>query len=386
MLISHNWLKYYIDFDYTPQQLTDNLTMLGIEVESYTDQKNIYEAFYVGEVLQKEKHPNADKLSLCKVSLGNKELSIVCGASNVQQGQKVIVGVVGATVPNSGFKLGKVNIRDCFSEGMICSESELNLGDDHSGIMVLPDDAPVGKNIIEYLGLDDIILDISLTPNKPDCASHLGVARELSTILKQKIKLSKPLLKQDKIHISDYLSVEVIDNDLCPRYAARVLLGIKNGESPSCLKNALRNVGLRPRNIIVDVTNYVLMGIGHPLHAFDYDKVAGKKIEVKKGFIQKFTTLDNKERQLDKDMLMICDAEKPIAIAGVMGGKNSEITDETTNVVIESAFFNPSSIRRTSKKLGLQTDASYRFERGTDVDICVYAVNLAAEMIVDLAK
>ena len=386
MLISSNWLKYYIDFNLSPNELADRLTMLGIEVESYTDQKIIYDGFYVGKVLTKEKHPSADKLSLCKVGVGAKEFSIICGAPNVDKDQKVVVGLVGATVPSAGFKLEKRKIRDHYSEGMICSKSELNLGEEHSGIWVLPDDAPLGKPIIEYLNLDDLILDISLTPNKSDCASHLGVARELAAVLKNKIKLPKLKIPASKKNISDCISVNVFNDSLCPRYAIRTINGIKNGESPTYLKNILNNVGIRPRNIVVDVTNYVLMGLGQPLHAFDYDKIAEQKIEVKNGFTQKFITLDDKERQLEKDMLMICDAEKPIAIAGVMGGKNTEITDDTTSVVLESAFFNPSSIRRTSKKLGLQTDASYRFERGTDIDICIYALDIATAMIVELTS
>ena len=386
MLILQNWLKKYIDFNLTPTELSETLTMLGIEVESYKDLKTIYEGFYVGEVLTKEKHPNADKLSLCKVSIGNKELSIICGAPNVAAGQKVIVGIIGATVPSAGFKLEKRKIRDYYSEGMICSQAELNLGEDQSGIWVLPNDAPVGKTIIEYLQLDDLVLEISLTPNKPDCISHIGVARELAAVLKQKITLPKIKLEESKKEkTSKYISVNVANNELCPRYTTRIIKNIKNVESPEFLKNALINVGIRPRNVVVDVTNYVLFGYGQPLHAFDYDKITGQELEIKNGFTKKFITLDGKERQLDKDMLMICDAEKPIAIAGVMGGKNTEITDDTTNVILESAFFNPSSIRRTSKKLALQTDASYRFERGADIDICKYAIDVAADLIKEFA-
>ncbi|MDR0926989.1 MAG: phenylalanine--tRNA ligase subunit beta [Ignavibacteria bacterium] len=384
MNISYNWLKKYVDFDFTPSQIDDALTMLGVEVESYSVLRNKYAGFVIGEVLHKEKHPDSDHLSLCNVSVGNREFPIVCGAPNVAAGQKIVFGQIGATVPSAGIKLEKRKIRGHYSEGMICSQSELELGDDHSGIWVLPDDAPVGIELVKYLDIDDIILEISLTPNKADCASHIGIARELAAVLQQQIAPLKTKVKEGKVPTSNEVSLDVKDTHLCPRYAARVITNVRNSESPQWLKQALLKIGLRPRNVVVDVTNYVLMDLGQPLHSFDLDKVAGRKIVVKNGFNTKFMTLDGKERQLTPDMLMICDKEKPIAIAGVMGGQNSEIDDTTTNVVLESAFFNPSSIRKTSKKLALQTDASYRFERGCDIDIVIPAIDLAAKMIAEL--
>ena len=405
MNISCNWLKQFVDFDLTLTELEETLTMLGIEVEAYTNLAAKFENFVIGEVLTKEKHPNADKLSLCKVNVGTAELQIVCGAPNVATGQKVAVGRVGAVVPSNQIKLEKRKIRDCYSEGMICSRAELTLGDDSDGIWVLPNDAEVGKSLVQYLDIDDVILDVSLTPNKADCLSHLGIARELGVALKQKIHLPQTDLNPatvtntvtntvtDKnnvnvstVRTSDTVKVEVADNNLCPRYVARIVKNVKNGESPDWLKNKLLNVGLRPKNIVVDVTNYVLMDLGHPLHAFDFDKVTGEKLVIKNGFAgTKFVTLDGKERKLDSEMLMICDSEKPIAIAGVMGGQNSEISNETKNVILESAFFNPSSIRKTAKTLGISSDASYRFERGADVDMVIPAINKAAQMLAELA-
>jgi len=385
MNISVNWLKQFVDFDFTLSELENTLTMLGIEVESYINLAEKYENFVIGEVLTKEKHPNADKLSLCKVSIRSEELQIVCGAANVDAGQKVVVGKIGAIIPSNKIKLEKRKIRDIYSEGMICSQTELELGDDSGGIWVLPNDAEVGKTVIEYLALDDIILDVSLTPNKADCLSHIGIAREIAAVMKKKIQLPQIELNEIDEKTDNAVTVEVLNNELCPRYAARIIKNIRNGESPDWLKNKLTNIGLRPRNIVVDVTNYVLMDLGQPLHAFDFSKVSGDKLIVKNGFDgEKFITLDGKERTLTQEMLMICDSEKPIAIAGVMGGQNSEITNETTTVILESAFFNPSSIRKTAKKLGISSDASHRFERGADIDMVIPAINKAAQMIAEL--
>ncbi|MBQ6269035.1 MAG: phenylalanine--tRNA ligase subunit beta [Bacteroidetes bacterium] len=392
MKISSKWLKNYIDFDYNVEQLDNVLTMLGVEVESYEVLKNKYNGFYVGYVKDKQKHPKSEILSVCTVNIGNDDLTVVCGASNVERDQKVVVGTLGAIVPSNGLKLEKRTIRGVTSEGMICSQAELELGDDNLGIWVLPNDAPAGALLVNYLNIDDIILDISLTPNKADCASHLGIAREIAAHKRSKLKQPIDNVDVSKANtsnesINDYIKVNVPDSSLCPRYMAKVVKNVKNGKSPRWLRNELLKVGIRPINIVVDVTNWVLMDCGQPLHAFDLDKVAGNTINVKNGFANyKFTTLDSKEHVLDKDMLMICDAEKPIAIAGVMGGKNSEISDDTVNVVLESAYFNPVSVRRTSKKTAISTDASYRFERGTDVNMVEHAINKAANYIAVLTN
>ena len=389
MNISCNWLKNYIDFNYSTSELDKVLTMLGIEVENSQDLKKKYTGFFIGEVISKEKHPKSEILSLCKVKIGDEELQIVCGAKNVDSKQKVVVGKIGAIVPSNNMMLERRKIRDVYSEGMICSQSELELGNDSSGIWVLPNDAKSGLTLIEYLKMDDVILEISLTPNKSDCASHIGIAREIAAVLRKPIKpinssIPKKNIKAVK-NLNDFITVEVKNAELCPRYAARVIQNVKNGESPEWLQKELTNIGLRPLNIVVDVTNYILMDLGQPLHSFDLDKIAAQKLVIKNGFTNtKFKTLDDKERILDSEMLMICDNEKPVAIAGIMGGQNSEISNETTNVVLESAFFNPSSIRKTAKKLGISTDASYRFERGADIDMVIPAINKAAKMIAEL--
>ncbi len=385
MYLSYNWLKELVDFDLNPEQLDHVLTMLGIEVEEIIDYKKKYENFYVAKVLSKEKHPNADKLSVCEVDFGNGVNTVVCGAPNVEAGQKVILGLPGAIVPQGGFKLVSRAVRKIVSDGMICSEAEMELGSDASGIKVLPENSKIGQTLYDFLNLNDIIFDISLTPNKADCLSHIGVARELSAYNGNLVKIPEINILENDNNISDKIKVIIEDKEKCQRYAARVIRDVKVKESPDWLKNRLLLLGLRPRNVVVDVTNYVLMECGQPLHSFDLNKITGNTIICKTAKAnEKFTTLDSKERILDDSMLMICDAEKSVAIGGVMGGENSEINDNTTDVLLESAFFNPSSIRRTSKKLAIQSDASYRFERGVDIDNITYALNRASQLIAEL--
>ncbi len=385
MLLSLNWLKEFVEFDLSYNELENALTMLGIEVENVVFQEEKYQNFIIAEIIEKKPHPNADKLSLCNVNTGSEILKVVCGAPNVAQGQKVILGLAGAVVPNGGFKLEKRKIRGEESNGMICSLNELELGNSNEGIEVLPEDAPLGMKISDYYGLNDTILEISLTPNKSDCLSHLGVAREIAAYLRKPIIYPDFNIIEVNDNISNYAKVIVEDNDKCPRYTARVIRNCKIVESPEWLKKKLKNIGLRPINVAVDVTNYVLMESGQPLHAFDLDKIKDNTIIVKTAEEgQKFVTLDGKERILSNEMLLICDAEKPIAIGGVMGGQNSEIDLNTTNILLESAFFNPSSIRKTSKKLGLQSDSSYRFERGVDISNVPKALDRAAKLIAEL--
>ena len=392
MKVSQNWLKQYISFKFTPEQFTEKLSMLGLEVESYEDLSKKYDKFVVGEVLERVKHPNADRLSVCKVNLGSIVQEVVCGAPNVAAGQKVAVALVGAVIPHNQhcddvkpFILERAKIRGVESNGMICSEQELGLGKDASGVLVLDAAAKTGTPLAKYLGQTDTIYEIGITPNRSDCLSHIGVAREIGVLVNKKIKNPKVILKENKTPASKYAKIEILDKEKCPRYSARVLRNIKIGPSPKWLQDILSSVGVRPINNVVDVTNYVLMETGHPLHAFDYDKLSGHKIVVKTAQEgEKFVTLDGKERTLTSETLMICDAERPIAIAGVMGGANTEISDTTANILIESAYFNPQNIRRTSKYLGLSTEASYRFERGADINITVSAVNRAAQMIQEL--
>jgi phenylalanyl-tRNA synthetase beta chain len=393
MKVSQNWLKQFVDFKFTPEQFTENLSMVGLEVESYDDLSKKYDNFVVGEVLERAKHPNADRLSVCKVNIGSGVQEVVCGAPNVATGQKVVVALVGAVIPHNQhdpegkpFIIERAKIRGVESNGMICSELELGLGKDAGGILVLDAKAKPGISFAKYLGQTDVIFEIGITPNRSDCLSHLGVAREIGALVNKKIKLPKIKLKESKISTAKFASIEILDKEKCPRYSARVLRNVKIEPSPKWLQDLLTSIGVRPINNVVDVTNYVLMETGHPLHAFDYDKLAGHKIIVKTANDgDKFVTLDGKERTLTSDTLMICDAEKPIAVAGVMGGANTEISDATTNILIESAYFDSKNIRRTSKKLDLSTEASYRFERGTDIGNTVFAANRAAQMIQELS-
>ncbi len=390
MKISLRWLSEYIDFSFSPQELAAKLTALGIEVEAIEDFSSKFNKIVVGEVLEVTPHPNADKLRLTKVNVGNGQpLSIVCGAPNVAQGQKVAVATIGADL-GEGFVIKKSKIRGEVSEGMICSERELGLSENHEGIWVLPGDVAVGAPLAKAIGKEDVIFEVGLTPNRADCLSHIGIAREVAVLTGGKIakpEAEKKYLDTSKTKVADAAKVTINDPKLCPRYAARVVRGVTIKESPEWLKQKLEAIGLRPRNNIVDITNFVLMECGHPLHAFDLGKVKDAHIIVRRaeGFAKKFTTLDSRERELDPDTLLIADAEKPLAIAGIMGGENSEITDSTTDVLIESAYFKPTSIRRSAKKLGLSTDASHRFERGTDIENVIYAVDRAALLMGEIA-
>ncbi|HWA07654.1 MAG TPA: phenylalanine--tRNA ligase subunit beta [Ignavibacteria bacterium] len=386
MKISLNWLRNYIDISLSVDELVKGLTDLGIEVESVENQQEKLNKFVIGKVIERSKHPNADKLSVCKVDAGTGEiLNIVCGAPNVDTGQTVCVALVGAIVPNGGFEIKKAKLRGEPSEGMICSAKELELGDDHSGIMVLDTDLPVGTPFAEYLKQNDVILEIGITPNRGDLLSHIGVARELGALTGNKIK--EPQLKNDFSggDLSKKIAVEIENTKGCLRYCGSMVEGITVKESPEWLKSYLNAVGLRPINNIVDVTNYVMMECGQPLHAFDYDTISGKRIIVRSaGNDKKFKTLDSKERTLRDDVLLICDGEKPVALAGIMGGENSEISNSTTSVFIESAYFDPVLTRLSSKYLGLQSDSSYRFERGVDIDRTEWACKRAAELIAEL--
>ncbi len=385
MYLSLNWLNEFIPTDCSNSELDNKLTMLGIEVESIQDYRNKYRKFVVAEVLEKEKHPDADKLSICRVNDGTGTITVVCGAPNVAAGQKVVFAQEGAIVPNGGWKIEKRKVRKVESCGMICSKAELELEGDHSGIWELPTETPVGTPLADFLGLNDTVFEISMTPNRPDCLNHVGIARELSAESGQEIKMPTFKLNETGAPIADQTSVEVLDSEKCPRYMARLIRGAKITESPEWLRNRLIACGTRPINAAVDVTNLVLLECGQPLHAFDFAKLKGGRIVVRTvADGEKFTTLDSKERTLDSSMLMICDASSPVAVGGVMGGENSEITDSTTDILIESAFFAPSSVRRTAKKLGIQSESSYRFERGVDIDNLQYALDRAAALITEL--
>jgi phenylalanyl-tRNA synthetase beta chain len=393
MKISYNWLKTFIATDKTPQEVSTILTAIGLEVESLEKVQAIpggLEGLVIGEVKECGQHPNADRLRITKVDLGRGTLlDIVCGAPNVAAGQKVVVATVGCEIfPTEGepFKIGKSKIRGEVSEGMICAEDEIGLGKSHDGIMVLPQEAVIGTLAKNYFNLpDDFLYEIGLTPNRADAASHLGVARDLAAFLKQEI--IKPSVEAFKIaHTSNTIDVQVMDEDAAPRYSGVTISGITVQESPNWLKEKLAVIGIRSINNIVDVTNFVLHDLGQPLHAFDADDIKGGKVVVKKceqG--TKFITLDEVERTLNADDLMICDAEKPMCIAGVFGGIGSGVKATTKNIFLESAYFNAVSVRKTSKRFGLKTDASFRFERGTDPEITVYALKRAALLIQEVA-
>lgn len=387
MKISLNWIKDYVNLDgITTEEIVDKLTMSGLEVENYVDETKKYSGIIVGLVKEVEKHPDADKLTVCTIYDGKSDLKVICGAPNVKKGQNVVFAQIGAIVPQGEMEIIKVKIRGVESNGMICAEDELGLSNDHSGIIILDGEFSAGTPISDALNLNDVILDIAITPNRPDALSHIGVARDLSAIFNRELRIPKLDYQESQQNVNQLASVEIEDKINCPRYSASVVTGVVIKESPDWLKNKLEKIVLRPINNVVDVTNFILHELGQPLHAFDLDHLAKRKIVVKSTNAEmKFTTLDSKERILPQGTMMICDGEMEVAVAGVMGGENSEVTESTKNILIESAYFNPSSIRRTSKKLQLASDASYRFERGTDPSNTVFAAKRAAQLIVLIA-
>ena len=398
MKISYNWIKQFINIDWTPEQTSELLTDLGLEVEgleTYQSVKGGLEGVVVGEVLTCEKHPNADKLKVTTVNVGNESpIQIVCGAPNVAAGQKVPVATIGTTLyteEGEAWTIKKGKIRGEESHGMICAEDELGLGKSHDGILVLDANTKVGTLAADIFDIEnDRVFEIGLTPNRADAMSHYGTARDLKAGLVQKdIKLELITPSVSAFHVENRtlkIDVDVKNKDLAPRYCGVTISGIKVGESPAWIQHRLKAIGLSPINNIVDVTNYVLHELGQPLHAFDANKILGNKIEVKTVAAgTKFTTLDGLERELHADDLMICDAEKPLCIAGVFGGLDSGVSNATTNIFLESAYFNPVSIRKTAKRHALNTDASFRFERGIDPNITEYALKRAALLIQEIA-
>ena len=387
MQIALDWLADYVDVsDISAEELADILTMGGVEAVAM-GRTLANDSVVIGHVLEAEKHPNADRLTVCTVNVGEESPStIVCGAPNVAAGQKVAVALPGAVLPD-GMKIKKAKIRKVESSGMICAEDELGLGDDHTGIIVLPEDAPVGERFLSYLCVDGHQIKLDVTPNRPDALSHIGMARDIAALLKKPFIMPEISVEENGPDVNTLAAVEIDDPAGCPRYVARVIENVKIGPSPAWLAGRLQQAGVRPINNVVDVTNYVLMGIGHPLHAFDLDQVAGRKIIVRAAADggEKFVTLDGQEREIPEGSVFICDGEKPVALGGIMGGENSEIGHQTTNVLLEAAYFNPSRIRKTAKQVGLQTEASYRFERGADYTCVTAAVDWAAMLISQLA-
>lgn len=398
MKISYNWLKQFVQIDWDAHKTGELLTDLGLEVEGIAQFESVkggLKGIVVGQVLTCEKHPNADKLKLTTVDVGQEApLQIVCGAPNVAAGQKVPVATVGTTLytkEGESWTIKKGKIRGEVSQGMICAEDEIGLGDGHDGIMVLNDDLVPGTPCAQVFDIEnDEVFEIGLTPNRADAMSHFGVARDLKAGLEQK-EIQKELVTPSTSNFSVdnrslKIDVEVKDSDLAPRYCGVTISNLIVQESPDWLKNRLKSIGLTPINNVVDVTNYVLHELGQPLHAFDASKIKGNKVEVKTlPAGTKFTTLDEVERELHEDDLMICDGEKPMCIAGVFGGIHSGVTEHTTSIFLESAYFDPVSIRKTAKRHGLSTDASFRFERGIDINLSKYALKRAALLIREIA-
>ena len=391
MIISLNWLKEYVDFSVSPEELADRLTMSGLEVESIEYVGKALESIVVAEILDMGKHPDADKLSLCRVSDGEAEYPIVCGASNMKAGDKVVLAKTGTVLPPGpkfpeGITIKKAKIRGQVSEGMLCAENELGLGIESDGIMILPAGAVPGTRLIDELGVNDVLLEICITPNRPDCLSVVGTAREAAAVLSGTAGYPDTSVKESDAPVGDYISVEIKSPAGCPRYTCRVIRNVKIGPSPKWMKTRLESAGIRAINNVVDVTNYVLLELGQPLHAFDYDLVKGQKIVVRQAEDgETITTLDGAERKLSSDDLLICDGERPVALAGVMGGADTEVSEGTMNILLESAYFSPDTVRKTSRKTGLKSESSYRFERGVDPEGVAKALDRAAALISELA-
>jgi phenylalanyl-tRNA synthetase beta chain len=424
MKVTFNWLKQYVDFNWSPEELTGRLTMLGLEVEGVQKISGAFDGIVVAQILTREPVPGSDKLSVCKVNDGNGERTIICGAQNHKPGDKVPLILPDFALPlkpgdKEPFVIKERKVFGITSQGMMCSPQELGLPDQVDGLLILPADAPIGKPFGEYLGRSggDVVYDLEVTPNRPDLNSVIGIAREIAAVtgnplrvpevssVGQRCSAASPDAQQ-RVPTNELVSVSIEDSELCPRYTARVIKGVKVGPSPDWLKSILEKVGIRSISNVVDVTNYVMLESGHPLHAFDYHLISGSSgrefaqnklesthvgcytptIVVRRAVAnEKFKTLDNQERNLTGEMLLIADEQKGIALAGVMGGANTEINNDTRDVLIESAYFLPTNIRRTSRQIGLRSESSYRFERGADIGICDWASRRAAQLILETA-
>lgn len=384
MIVTYNWLKEFVALDAPPQDLCHRLTMAGLEVDSLKELGGGLETVIVARLDQVDPHPEADRLTLCQVNTGSEIVSVVCGATNHKVGDLVALAQPGTVLPGD-FKIKKSKIRGQVSCGMLCSEKELGLAAESEGIMILPVHLPVGQPVFDAMGWRDYQIEIGLTPNRPDCLSVIGVAREVAALYGKQLTLPTINLTEAMEEISTHARVAIENSAACPRYAARMIRGVKIGPSPEWMVRRLEAVGMRSINNIVDVTNYVMMELGHPLHAFDFRFVEEGRIVVKSAQEgDKFATLDGQEHQLSADDLMICDGRKAVALAGVMGGLNSEVQDDTETILLEAAYFNPVTVRRTSKRLGLHTESSHRFERGADIDMVPVALDRAAALMAEL--
>ena len=387
MLISLNWLKQYIDLDGIEiNEMENALTMIGQEVEKIEVLGENLENVVTAQIIEKEMHPDSDHLTICKVDNGKEILQIVCGAPNHKAGDKVALAQVGAKLaPDFVIKKGK--IRGVESNGMLCSEEELNIGKDSDGIMILPEDTPVGVPMKEYLGISDTVFELEITPNRPDCLSHIGIARELGAYYNKEVKYPSFVINSESSEkTADNISVEIEDSNLAKRYAARIIKNVTVKESPKWLKERVESIGIRSINNIVDASNFIMMELNQPNHTFDLDKIEGGKIVVRAGHEnEKLVTLDEQERELNREDIVISDGVKAVALGGVMGGQNSEITENTKNILLEVANFNSQNVRKTSRRLTLFSESSYRFERRVDEENAINVINRLANIIQEVA-
>jgi phenylalanyl-tRNA synthetase beta chain len=385
MRVSLNWLKEYVNIEMSPQDLAERMTMAGLEVEALEPAGHSVEDIVAARILSIKAHPKADRLHICEVDAGGRILPVVCGAPNIVKGAMAPLALPGTRLPG-GVSVEESRIRGELSMGMLLAEDEMGLTEDHSGIMVLPPHVKPGESVSQALSLADWALEVSITPNRPDCTSVIGIAREIAAMTGVKLRRPSITIREQDRSISELAGVNVEDPEGCPRYAAGMIMGVKIGPSPFWMRYRLHVSGLRSINNVVDVTNFVLLEFGQPLHAFDYDRLKENRIVVRRaGEGERFMTLDGKTHALSRDNLMICDGEKSVAVAGIMGGLNSEIFEDSRNVLIESAYFDPITIRRGSKRLGISTEASYRFERGIDIDGVTVALQRALMLMQDLA-
>lgn len=388
MKISLRWLKNYIDIELSPQAIAEKLTIAGIEVDSLQITGSTWSNIVIGKVTDVSPHPNADRLRLTTVDLDSQQITVVCGAPNVSPGQKIAFAYVGAQlIDGHSGKLAilqEAKIRGVVSKGMVCSEKELGISDRHEEILVLPSTAPVGGSLSEYLG--DAIFNFEITPNRPDCMCVIGIAREIAALTGKTLHLPEINYQETEKAIDSSVSVEIVDGSSCPRYCASLITGVKQRPSPEWMQQYLTSYGMRPINNIVDITNYVMLEYGQPLHAFDYNKIEGRRIIVRKAEKgERITSLDGVERVLSQDLLVIADIKKPMAIAGIMGGLDAEVTDNTTTILLESANFNRSVIRRGTRHLGLKSEASLRFDKGISADLSLTALRRATQLLQELA-
>ncbi len=388
MKASLKWLRDYIDIKLTIGELAKRLNMAGLEVKGILTTGGTWDNVVIGEVVALNPHPNADRLKLATVNLGTEQVTTVCGAPNISLGQRVTFAHIGARLidPHTGeaIVLKPAKIRGVASEGMVCSEKELGISESHEGILVLPPEAPIGLPLGAYLG--DVVLDLDITPNRPDCLSIIGIAREIAALTGEPLRLPKIHYEETEESINSFASVDIVDPDLCPRYCASLIIGIKIAPSPSWLQQRLNSCGMRPINNVVDVTNYVMLEYGQPLHAFDYHKLKGGQIIVRRaGNGETITTLDGSERTLNTDILVIADKGEAVAVAGIMGGLDSEVTDRTDAILLESANFNQATIRRGCSRLQFQSEASLRFDKGLNSGLPLLPLKRATQLLLELA-